>query len=102
MSLQVVRQKKALAFLSNVPAIKNNVELTNEIKEYILNNRIYIIPKQEPQIQQPIINNQIINNYQQINNLISGINSVDKINKYIKYKNIELVDIDETINFKKT
>jgi hypothetical protein len=29
------------------PAIKNNIELTDEIKEYILNNRIYIIPKQE-------------------------------------------------------
>ena len=24
------------------PAIKNNIELTDEIKEYILNNRIYI------------------------------------------------------------
>lgn len=29
------------------PAIKNNIELTDEIKEYILNNRIYFIPKVE-------------------------------------------------------
>ncbi len=61
------------------PATKNNVELTEEIKEYILNNRVYIIPKQyKPQI---IHNNQIINNYQKINNLITSMNSFEKINK---------------------
>jgi len=78
------------------PATKNNIEFTNEIKEYILNNRIYIIAKSENPTQ--IINNNQINYYNQINNLISGINPNDKINKYIKYKNIELIDIDNTLN----
>ena len=80
------------------PATKNNVELTEEIKEYILNNRIYIIPKPTKQKPQIIHNNQIINNYQQINNLITSMDSFEKINKYIKYKNIELLDIDERFN----
>jgi hypothetical protein len=83
------------------PATKNNIELTDEIKEYILNNRIYIIPKpQKPEKPTIInnINNQIINNYNQINNLIMSMDPIEKINKYIKYKNIELVDIDERLN----
>jgi hypothetical protein len=84
------------------PAIKNNIELTDEIKEYILNNRIYIIQKPEKQEKtkkpQIIHNNQIINNYQQITNLITGMDSFEKINKYIKYKNIELLDIDDIFN----
>jgi hypothetical protein len=73
------------------PATKNNITLTDEIKQYILDNRIYKIDK-------PIQPQQIINNYQQINNLITNMDLFDKVDKYIKYKNIELPDLDETIN----
>ena len=33
--------------IKSCPAIENNIELTNEIKEFILNNRIYKIPKEK-------------------------------------------------------
>ena len=78
------------------PATQNNIDFTDEMKEFILKNRIYIIPKFEKPYQ--IIHINQINYYNQINNLICGININDKINKYIKYKNIELIDIDDTLN----
>ena len=77
------------------PATKNDIELTDEIKNYILNNRIYKIPKQT--YVQNIINNNI-NNYNQINNLIANMDNLDKVNKFIKYKNIELTDLEESMN----
>ena len=36
------------------PAIANEIELTNELKEYILNNRIYKIPKEKKEIKASI------------------------------------------------
>jgi hypothetical protein len=77
------------------PGIKNTLTLTDEIKQHILDNRIYVITK--PLQPQKIINNNI-NNYQQINNLITNMDPLEKINKYMKYKNIQLVDIEETLN----
>ena len=76
------------------PAINNDIELTDEIKNYILDNRIYKIPiKQTPQ---QIINNNIYN-YNQINNYINNMDNMDKINKLIKIKNIELTDLDDKL-----
>lgn len=74
------------------PATKNVIELTDEIKQHILDNRIYKIPE-EPK-------NQIINNIQNnntINNFIASMDPIEKINKYITFKDVELCDYSETI-----
>ena len=77
----------------NCPATNNDIELTDEIKNYILENRIYKIPK--------VINNtpqHIINNYNQNINYINNMDNMEKINKIIKIKNIELMDLDDKID----
>lgn len=74
------------------PAIKNVIELTDEIKQHILDNRIYHIPE-EPK---NIINN-IIQNNNTINNFIANMDPIEKINKYITFKNIDLADYGDTI-----
>jgi len=77
------------------PTINNDIELTDDIKIYIIENRIYNIPIQHTP--QQIINNQIYN-YNQFNNLISNMDNMDKVNKFIKIKNIELVDFEDTLD----
>lgn len=74
------------------PTISNDIELTNEIKDYIIANRIYKIPKDEPK---NIINN--IQNNNTINNFIANLDPIEKINKYITFKNMDLVDYGDTI-----
>ena len=68
------------------PAIKLNVDLTDEIKQYILDNRIYQPPKQT---QQQVINQQI-NNYQLIVNYINKKDFQEKITQYLDYTNDDL------------
>lgn len=74
------------------PATSNDIELTNEIKDYILANRIYKIPKEEPK---SIINN--IQNNNTINNFIASMDTIEKINKYIEFKDIDLSNYSDTI-----
>lgn len=76
------------------PGSKNLIELTDEIKHCIMDNRIYHIPKEEKPMQQ--INN-IINYNNTMNNFISGMNFIDKLNKYTEYKQIEIVDFDQSV-----
>lgn len=68
------------------------VELTDEIKEHILQNRVYIPPKKEEK-PVPIINN----NYQQINNYINGMDIVEKMNTYKGHAKVELIDFSEKV-----
>jgi hypothetical protein len=90
------------------PRIMNNIELTDEIKQYILNNRIYKIPVVSNIT--PVINNvtNIINNYNTINNIffienmntIKEFKSVNFENKYksLEYNNTDLINIINQIN----
>ncbi len=73
------------------PATENDIELTEAIKNYILDNRIYKIPKppKEPSIIQNIQNNNIMNNY------IKNMDDLVKIKKYISYNDIDLLSIEE-------
>ena len=61
------------------PQLKNLIELTNEIKQHIMDNRIYIIPKVEKPTK--IINN-IMNQNNTMNNFIGNMDHFDKITKY--------------------
>lgn len=74
------------------PATKNVIELTDEIKQHILDNRIYHIYKEEPK---NIINN--IQNNNTINNFIANMDPIEKINKYITFKDMNLYDYGNTI-----
>lgn len=70
------------------------IVLTDEIKQIVLNNRVYHIPKVD---HLPTIN-QTINNYQQINNLIANMDTIEKITKYVDYKNLDLVDFEDKVD----
>ncbi len=81
------------------PGTKNKIELTDEIKEDILENRVYIIPApvKEPK-QTTIINN--IHNNNTMNNYIKNMDSLDKIKKYMNYNDIDLVSLEEDLEGK--
>lgn len=72
------------------PASNHDIELTDEVKEYILTNRVYHL-----QIQKS--DTIIINTYHQINNIVEKMDVLDKITKYNEYKNIEMVDFEDRI-----
>jgi hypothetical protein len=80
------------------PITENGIELTNEIKEYILENRIYHIPKQT-KIPKPqtIIN---IQNNNTMNNFIKNMDNMDKLKKYINYNDIDLLSLEDDMDNK--
>lgn len=71
-------------------AAKTDIVLTDDIKQCILENRIYHIPKQ-----QPITHN--INYYNTMNNYIAGMDTLDKLNKYWVNKNIDVIPFESQI-----
>lgn len=77
------------------PGQVNDVDLTDEIKGTIMKNRIYFIPKQEK-----TSTNTIINNYNNVNNFIAGMDAIEKLEKYIKHKNVELLSIEQSVEDK--
>lgn len=82
---------------NSCPSTENDVELTDAIKEHILNNRIYRIPvpAKVENPQQQITNN--INYNNTMNNYISGLDPFTKLNEYHKYKNVDLIPFDRSV-----
>jgi len=78
------------------PGMKSSLCLDEEIKENILKNRIYIPPIVPANPQQII--NQTINNYNQINNFISKMDVFEKLDKYTKYKKIEIMSLEDRVD----
>lgn len=72
------------------PAVGNDIVLTDEIKEYVMANRIYRVKDDTKII------NQTINNYNTMNNYIGNMDVVDKINKLTQYKQINLNRFEDT------
>ena len=70
------------------PGQENDIELTDIIKEKILENRIYHIEQYQNIYQQNNI---------QINNIISNMDIPDKIKKFTKHNNVELINFDEHV-----
>jgi predicted transcriptional regulator len=94
---QKIHMKNHLYNLKKIcPCLLNDIELTDEIKEFILLNRIYHIPLPAPVT--PIT--QIINNNNTINNLIANMDSVDKLTKYITFQDTSLIEYPQTISDK--
>lgn len=79
------------------PMIENEIELTLDIKEHILNNRIYKIT--QPATVQQVINNNI-NNYNTINNFVANLDTIEKLTKYTEYKKIDVIDFNQSVEDK--
>lgn len=75
-------------------AIKNSIELTDDVKGTIIECRRYRLP--EPPPPPPTINQQI-NNYQQINNIIGKMDVLDKHTKYMEYYGEALLNFDDHV-----
>lgn len=74
-------------------AEEHNIELTDEIKNQILENRIYHMPQPKTFATNFIQNQQVIN-------YIASIDAIEKLTKYTDYKKIELLTFDQTIEDK--
>jgi hypothetical protein len=72
------------------PKLNNVIDLTDDIKEHILQNRVYKVQQQQSV-------NQTINNFNFIQHHISNMEHVDKINKYANFKNIDIVDFEDRV-----
>ena len=85
------------------PASKFDIELTDEIKEYIIKNRIYR-PSQNNQTPTVTNNtnniNNIINNYNVLNNFITKLDPIEKLTQFTNYKKIEIQGLEEVIEDK--
>lgn len=79
------------------PATSKLIELTAEIKKCILDNRIYHLPKE---IQQPNVINQTINNYNTMNNFLNTLDTIHKIDKFVDYSKIDLLDFQDKVDEK--
>jgi hypothetical protein len=79
------------------PCGVRDLVLTDEIKEKVMSERVYHIPKEkkEKTIQQIITNN--IQNNNTMNNYIKNMDSLDKIKKYINYNDIDLMSIEDNL-----
>lgn len=89
------------------PASRMDIVLTDEIKQYILDNRVYHPPKPAsppPEPQQVTNNhqtiNQVINNFNTMNNFVAQLDPIDKLTKLMKHNNCELITLDYNIQEK--
>jgi hypothetical protein len=75
------------------PGSVNNIEFTEDIKQCILDNRVYAIPKSSS-------HNNIINNYNTINNFIVNLDPMNKLTTYINYKDVQLISLEQQLEAK--
>jgi len=74
--------------------IANVLELTEEIKQHVLDHRRYVL--ETPEAQQRITN-QTINYNNTINNFISNLDFVEKVNHLAEHKHIEILDFETKV-----
>lgn len=80
------------------PSLVNDVELTEDIKKHILENRIYRIPQPSSAPPPPTqIINQTINMNNYINNYVGSMDVMNKLGKYVEYKRLPLLGYEDTI-----
>lgn len=76
---------------------KSMIELTNDIKEHVLNFGIYHIDLSKSIVTTTNNNNQNINNYYVLNNILSKMDPVEKLTEYVNYKGIRMTDYEDYI-----
>jgi len=77
------------------PATRKDIELTDEVKEYVLNNRLYTPQVVTPPA--PVTINQTINNIQTMNNFIAGLDPLTKIKHLTEHRDIEVLDFESKV-----
>lgn len=88
------------------PALKRNIELTEYVKEYIMANRIY--NAEEAGVGGGVGGgaggvllgntfNTIVNNYNMQSNLISRMDTMEKLTHYTNFKKADLIGIEDKI-----
>ncbi len=82
---------------SPCPATKNDLELTDSIKEYILANKIYKVRKQKTPQQ---INIQNIINNNQINNFVTKMDTFQKLGAYLEQTQTTIIPLEDQIEDK--
>ena len=75
------------------PACKENIDLTDDIKQYVLDNRIYV----KPETPKSNSMTQIINNYNTINNVVARMDPLEKLMNILQYQNMEVVDLKSSM-----
>lgn len=78
-------------------ALKRDIILTDEIKEYILENHAYV--ESNPVTQPPSVT-QILNTHNNMINYIANMSTVTKLNELIAYNNAELTDFETVVEEK--
>lgn len=79
-------------------ALKRDINLTDEIKEYILENHAYV--ESNPVTQPPPSVTQILNTHNNMINYIANMSTVTKLNELIAYNNAELTDFETVVEEK--
>ena len=82
------------------PKSKNDIDLTKEIKEYIVNNRVYNKVSNEPSKPPTKTITQIFNNYQTNYNMIASMDTLGKLTKYMDYCDLKIKGFEESIEDK--
>lgn len=77
------------------PVYESDIELSDDIKEFVLTNHVYRFPKNKPAPCTVI--NQVINNFHQINNVVTQMDPLDKLNKLVEHRKLELVEFDDYV-----
>lgn len=85
--------RRHLARKTKCPACKDQIELTEDIKQCILENRIYV----KPEVQKPPSITQIINNYNTINNVVAKMDPLEKLMNILQHHNIEVIDFKSSV-----
>lgn len=81
------------------PGQERDIELTNEIKDKIMANRIYHIEQVNQQQTQQIHQVYQQNNIQ-INHLVADMDVPEKLDKFTKHNNVNLVNFDDHVEDK--
>jgi hypothetical protein len=76
------------------PGAVNDIELTDEIKEHVMNNRVFHVPLA---VDPTKITNHVINNYNTMNNFVANLDCVEKIMCLASYKQLELMDFETKV-----
>ena len=82
------------------PSMVQEIELTDEIKQYVMDNRLYKKTVKQKKIAPQLSVTTIINNFNQINtiqNIVAGIDTKHKLNTYTTFTKTPLVDFESSL-----
>lgn len=91
-------RKHLLSLKKPCPSSRLTIELTDDIKQHILDNRVYHLPEPPVNPNINIVNN--INTNNTIANFVNKLEIKDKLGKYLDFKQLELQDFGTSLEEK--